>query len=93
VCRNRTDFILTTSLDGHLKLWKKQAAGIEFVKHYRAHLGPVTAVSGSTDGTVFATVGADGCKVFDVVNFGEFRRLLLCASLEERRSKEENVEV
>lgn len=69
--RVRTDFVLTTSLDGHLKLWKKQASGIEFVKHYRAHLGPVTAVSGSADGTIFATVGEDGCKVFDVVNFGE----------------------
>lgn len=67
----KTDFVLTTSMDGHLKLWKKQATGIEFVKHYRAHLGPVTAVGASADGTVFATVGEDGCKVFDVINFGE----------------------
>lgn len=67
---NRTDFVLTTSLDGHLKLWKKQAEGIEFVKHYRAHLKVVTAVSASADGAMFATVGEDGAKVFDVVNFG-----------------------
>jgi len=36
-----TDFIITGSVDGHLKFWKKQEQGIEFVKHYRAHLGSV----------------------------------------------------
>ncbi|CAK5270185.1 unnamed protein product [Mycena citricolor] len=66
----KTDFIITTSIDGHLKLWKKQDAGIEFVKHYRAHLTPITAGSASADGQLFATVSEDGtAKVFDVVNF------------------------
>lgn len=37
VCR--TDFIVTASCDGHIKFWKKQEEGIEFVKHFRAHLG------------------------------------------------------
>lgn len=36
-----SDFIITGSSDGHLKFWKKQEGGIEFVKHYRAHLGSV----------------------------------------------------
>ncbi len=36
-----TDFIITTSVDGHIKFWKKQPRGIEFVKQYRAHLGSV----------------------------------------------------
>ena len=36
-----TDFIITGSKDGHLKFWKKRAEGIEFVKHFRAHLGAV----------------------------------------------------
>jgi peptidylprolyl isomerase domain and WD repeat-containing protein 1 len=35
----RTDFIITASADGHIKFWKKQPEGIEFVKHFRAHLG------------------------------------------------------
>ncbi|KAF9077741.1 hypothetical protein BDP27DRAFT_1311599 [Rhodocollybia butyracea] len=66
----KTDFLITTSVDGQLKLWKKQDNGIEFVKHYRAHLGPITGVSASTDGQMFATVADDGtAKVFDVVNF------------------------
>jgi len=63
--------LITTSVDGHLKLWKKQELGIEFVKHYRAHLTPVTGVSASADGQLFASVSEDGsAKVFDVVNFG-----------------------
>ncbi|KXN88078.1 Peptidyl-prolyl cis-trans isomerase cyp15 [Leucoagaricus sp. SymC.cos] len=66
----KTDFLITTSVDGHLKLWKKQETGIEFVKHYRAHLTPITGVSASADGQLFATVSEDQtAKVFDVVNF------------------------
>lgn len=38
VCVTATDFIVTTSVDGHVKFWKKQETGIEFVKHFRAHL-------------------------------------------------------
>lgn len=68
----RTDFLTTTSIDGHLKLWKKQDEGIEFVKHYRAHLMPILGVSASADGQLLATVAEDGtAKVFDVINFGE----------------------
>ncbi|RUP44753.1 hypothetical protein BC936DRAFT_149046 [Jimgerdemannia flammicorona] len=36
---DRKEFVVTTSVDGHLKFWKKTDRGIEFVKHYRAHLG------------------------------------------------------
>jgi peptidylprolyl isomerase domain and WD repeat-containing protein 1 len=68
---SRTGFLITTSVDGHLKFWKKQPTGIEFVKHYRAHLSPIIAVTASTDGTVVASVAEDGsAKVFDVINFG-----------------------
>ncbi|XP_006462574.1 hypothetical protein AGABI2DRAFT_144125 [Agaricus bisporus var. bisporus H97] len=66
----KTDFLVTTSIDGHVKLWKKQEAGIEFVKHYRAHLTPISGVSASADGQLFATISEDRtAKVFDVVNF------------------------
>lgn len=34
----KTDFIVTASVDGHLKFWKKLEDGIEFVKHFRSHL-------------------------------------------------------
>jgi peptidylprolyl isomerase domain and WD repeat-containing protein 1 len=70
---SRTNFIVTTSIDGHLKLWKKQEQGIEFVKHYRTSLKAIVGVSASEDGKMFATVSENGeGRVFDVVNFGEF---------------------
>ena len=45
----RTDFIITASVDGHLKFWKKKTGeGIEFVKHFRSHLGPSVALAASS---------------------------------------------
>eukprot|EP00891_Asterochloris_glomerata_P002139 jgi/Astpho2/2139/fgenesh1_pm.00040_%23_3_t len=35
------DFIITGSADGHLKFWKKKGEGIEFAKHFRAHMEAV----------------------------------------------------
>lgn len=34
----KTDFVITASVDGHVKFWKKMEEGIEFVKHFRGHL-------------------------------------------------------
>ncbi|KAE8259794.1 hypothetical protein A4X13_0g766 [Tilletia indica] len=67
---NTTDFLVTTSVDGHVKFWKKQETGIEFVKHYRAHLALIVGVSMSADGAYFASISSDGtAKIFDVANF------------------------
>jgi peptidylprolyl isomerase domain and WD repeat-containing protein 1 len=67
----KTDFIITTSCDGHLKFWKKKEdEGIEFVKHFRCHLGPITDLAVSFNGELASTVSDDKTvKVFDVVNF------------------------
>ncbi|PIL22477.1 hypothetical protein GSI_15165 [Ganoderma sinense ZZ0214-1] len=74
----KTEFLITTSVDGHVKFWKKQEQGIEFVKHYRAHLSPVVGVSASADGQLFASVAEDGtANVFDVVNFDTINILKL----------------
>jgi len=74
----RTLFIITASVDGHIKFWTKKdpkdGPGIEFVKHYRAHLSPIVSVSASVDGMMYASVSAEGeggsIKIFDVKNFG-----------------------
>ena len=42
--------VCAASSDGHVKFWKKQAQGIEFVKHFKAHLGAVTGLAVSHDG-------------------------------------------
>ena len=77
---NRTDFLITTSVDGHVKFWKKTDKGIEFVKHFRAHLGAIVAIDVSYDGSLLATTAVDkGLKVFDVINFGELEfDVVLC---------------
>ena len=65
-----TDFFITGSEDGHLKFWKKRYEGVEFVKHFRSHVGPVVGLSTSADGLYCATIGHDNsAKIYDVVNF------------------------
>ena len=76
----RTDFIITTSVDGHLKLWQKQEVGIEFVKHFRAHIQPIVGISCSADGSLFASISEDGtAKVFDILNFGALNCINIAA--------------
>ncbi|CAK9298804.1 unnamed protein product [Gordionus sp. m RMFG-2023] len=66
----KTDFIITASQDGHIKFWKKGEEGIEFVKHFKAHLSGILDVSVSYDGALYATVSEDqAMKIFDVINF------------------------
>ena len=70
VAAARSGFFISASQDGHIKLWKKQARGVEFVKHFRAHLSPVAALAVSPSGRYCATVAGDrALKLFDVVNF------------------------
>lgn len=33
------EFIITGSVDGHVKFWKKQSKGIEFAKDYKVRAG------------------------------------------------------
>lgn len=70
VAVTKTDFIITTSTDGHLKFWKKMERGVEFVKHFRSHLGSIIGMAVSADGTLLATIATDKTlKVYDVINF------------------------
>uniref|UniRef100_A0AAX7V6K2 peptidylprolyl isomerase n=1 Tax=Astatotilapia calliptera TaxID=8154 RepID=A0AAX7V6K2_ASTCA len=78
VC-TKSDFILTASQDGHVKFWKKKEdEGIEFVKHFRSHLGVIESIAVSAEGALFCSVGDDqAMKVFDVVNFDMINMLKL----------------
>ena len=72
VASSPADFVITTSVDGVVKFWKKIASGIEFAKEYRAHEGRIQSSSVSTDGGLFATAGDEDdrtVKLFDVVTF------------------------
>ena len=75
---SKSDFLVTASVDGHVKFWKKHPVGIEFVKHFRAHLGNIQDVSINHNGTLLCTVSNDkNAKVFDVVNFDMINMLKL----------------
>ena len=72
VAPSPTDFIITTSIDGVVKFWKKIARGIEFAKEYRAHNGRILSTSISADGNTFASSGDEDdktVKLYDVVTF------------------------
>ena len=74
----QTDFVVTASQDGHIKFWKKMEVGIEFVKHFRAHLGVINDVVVNANGSLLATVASDkAVKVFDVINFDMINMLKL----------------
>ncbi|KAF2168803.1 hypothetical protein M409DRAFT_52809 [Zasmidium cellare ATCC 36951] len=65
-----TDFLITSSIDGYVKFWKKTSGGIEFVKEYKAHDDEIRGVTVSADGRSYATAGVDGTvKIFDVETF------------------------
>lgn len=73
-----TNFVITGSIDGHVKFWKKQDVGVEFVKHFRAHLGSLQHMAINANGTLMITISEDKHgKVFDVVNFDMINILAL----------------
>ncbi|PWW73710.1 hypothetical protein C7212DRAFT_354036 [Tuber magnatum] len=73
-----TDFLVTASVDGVVKFWKKVAVGIEFVKMFRAHTAEIVSISVSSDGRCLATAGADNrVAVFDVDTFDLLTTLTL----------------
>ncbi|CAH1118491.1 unnamed protein product [Phaedon cochleariae] len=73
-----TDFIVTASCDGHIKFWKKMETGIEFVKHFRSHLGPIVKIACNSEGTLLCSASLDkSLKIFDVVNFDMINMLKL----------------
>ncbi|XP_017774692.1 PREDICTED: peptidylprolyl isomerase domain and WD repeat-containing protein 1 [Nicrophorus vespilloides] len=65
-----TDFIVTASCDGHIKFWKKVENNIEFVKHFRSHLGPIKSIAANAEGSLLCSASSDrSLKIFDVINF------------------------
>lgn len=67
----KNDFIITASIEGIVKFWKKNHVGtLDFIKGFRAHSGPLTAAVLSPDQAWLATGSFDNTvKIFDVENF------------------------
>ena len=65
-----TEFIVSASADGYIKFWKKGPKEVEFAKQFKAHLGPITGLAVSCDGSLCASISSDKtAKVFDVATF------------------------
>lgn len=72
VASSPADFVITASVDGVVKFWKKTSVGIEFAKEYKAHEGRIQATAVSADGSLYATLGDEDdptVKIFDVITF------------------------
>ena len=67
---SKSNYIITVSIDGHVKLWRKIFRLIDFAKHFRAHTGIVTCAALNINHDQLATVSpADKTvKIFDVLN-------------------------
>lgn len=67
----KTQFLITASLEGVIKFWKKNAQGIEFVKSFKSHAGPIEDMSITPNGTELASISRKDktVKIFDIVNF------------------------
>lgn len=78
----KTGFIITASHDGHVKFWRKlEEEGIEFVKHFRSHLGNIQDLAVSVNGEYCCTVSDDkSAKIFDIVNFDMINMLKMAFS-------------
>lgn len=70
VVSKSTEFIITGSVDGHVKFWKKMSKEIEFVKHYQAHLAAINDMVVSPDGKLLVTTSQDQMiKIFEIIGF------------------------
>lgn len=76
VCSAKLDFIVTCSVDGHLKFWRKAFHLIEFMRNFKAHIalmqahnGLITGLALSKGHDLLCSVGIDKTlKIFDTLN-------------------------
>ena len=68
---HKNEFLVTISVDGFVKFWKKNQIGITFVKSFKAATGRINAAALSQDHCRLITASASDkiVKIFDVVNF------------------------
>lgn len=70
VVAKQPEFVITESIDGVVKFWKKQKTGIEFAKQFKSHLQRIVDLVVSHDGSLCASVSLDKTvKIFDVATF------------------------
>ena len=69
IVSSKVDMIITFSIDGHIKFWKKVFHLVEYIKNFKAHNGYITSASFSKNHELLCTAGVDKTlKLFDVLN-------------------------
>ena len=51
------EYIVTSSVDGHIKFWQKTFKLIDFVKHFKAHRGCISDIAINSDLSIAISVG------------------------------------
>lgn len=60
------DLLITGSIDGHIKFWRKTFTLLEPIRTFKAHSGQITGISLSKNQDLLATVGIDKIvRIFD----------------------------
>eukprot|EP00056_Hartaetosiga_gracilis_P004445 m.75093 g.75093 ORF g.75093 m.75093 type:complete len:644 (-) comp11832_c0_seq9:112-2043(-) len=85
-----TNFVITASTDGHIKFWRKKVdEGLDFVKHYKAHLEPITCMCASADGMHLATASEDfSLKIYDVEGFDMINMMSVESLVKQKQQRE-----
>ena len=79
---SESDFLITASIDGIVKFWIKTERGIEFVKAFKSHPGPVGRLAITKDGLYLATIAVPSAndntfKLYDIINFDLYQGVSL----------------
>lgn len=65
----KQNLIITSSIDGHIKFWRKVFCLVEFVKNFKAHTGLINSIALNKNHDLLASVGVDKTlKIFDLLN-------------------------
>jgi peptidylprolyl isomerase domain and WD repeat-containing protein 1 len=93
-----TSFIISASIDGIIKFWKKKETDIDFVKEYKAHTSEIDSLYITPDGSLMTTLCNKDMtlNIFDVLNFDMINIIKLekeCTTCCIMKTKEEGTKI
>ena len=67
---NNYNFIITCSIDGYIKFWKKCEINIKFVKEYKSHKNRINDISISNNNQYLCSIGSDKLmNIYNIITF------------------------
>lgn len=69
ITSSNLDLIISFSIDGHVKFWRKVFHLVQYLKNFKAHSGLIVGAALSKSHESLCTVGVDKTlKIFDLLN-------------------------